>query len=154
MRYRRRAGRSWLIEACKFVYISPFLARSRFHGIRTSGIMPYLSDTYSRKCFFKSIHIVIQLRSSKSCPSSVYFSILFYLFSFQFLTFCPVLHCAHFFNMQFSSFLAIVPLLAASCSAVPHSKRAIITEDVTFYAYGTNISGIALTYGTADGKKC
>lgn len=54
--------------------------------------------------------------------------------------------------MQLSTLIAIVPLLAASCSAIPHSKRAT-TEDVTIYAYGTNISGIALTYGSADGRK-
>lgn len=32
------------------------------------------------------------------------------------------------------------------------SKRDYASTDVTLYAYGTNISGVPLVYGSADGK--
>ncbi|KAG4443421.1 hypothetical protein IFR05_001100 [Cadophora sp. M221] len=52
--------------------------------------------------------------------------------------------------MYFSRFVSVLPLVAGLASAAPHSKRAD-TEDITIYAYGTNISGLALYSGNNDG---
>lgn len=57
-------------------------------------------------------------------------------------------------------FTTLLPLVAAlpSTLAFPgfHShqanKRAYAANDVTLYAYGTNISGFPLLYGANDGK--
>jgi hypothetical protein len=47
--------------------------------------------------------------------------------------------------------LSILSLLAASCSALPPTFKRDISTNVTLYAYGTNISGLSLYYGNADG---
>ncbi|KAG4419638.1 hypothetical protein IFR04_007235 [Cadophora malorum] len=52
--------------------------------------------------------------------------------------------------MYFSRFISVLPIVAGVASAIPYSKRAG-TEDVTIYAYGTNISGLALYSGNNDG---
>jgi hypothetical protein len=51
--------------------------------------------------------------------------------------------------MYLSTSLSALALLAVSCSAIPHPKR---TTAVPLYAYGTNISGLALYYGNSDGN--
>ena len=55
------------------------------------------------------------------------------------------------FIMYFSRFISVLPIVAGVASAIPYSKRAG-TEDVTIYAYGTNISGLALYSGNNDGS--
>ena len=55
------------------------------------------------------------------------------------------------FIMYFSRFISVLPIVAGVTSAIPYSKRAG-TEDVTIYAYGTNISGLALYSGNNDGS--
>ncbi|KAH7403703.1 hypothetical protein BKA64DRAFT_744256 [Cadophora sp. MPI-SDFR-AT-0126] len=52
--------------------------------------------------------------------------------------------------MYFSRFISLLPAIAGLASAIPHSKRAD-TEDITIYAYGTNISGLAIYAGSTDG---
>lgn len=54
--------------------------------------------------------------------------------------------------MRFSNLLAAIPLIAGICSAKIHHIRAINAQDnATLFAYGTNISGLALAYGNTDG---
>ena len=53
--------------------------------------------------------------------------------------------------MYFTSLVSVLPLLASISSAAPHTKRTV-TTDVTLYAYGTNITGVALYYGNTDGS--
>ncbi|KAF4627436.1 hypothetical protein G7Y89_g10716 [Cudoniella acicularis] len=52
--------------------------------------------------------------------------------------------------MKFNALIVALPFLANSCFAIPHSKRADLT-DVTLYAYGTNISGLPVYFGNSDG---
>lgn len=55
--------------------------------------------------------------------------------------------------MRFSNLLAAIPLIAGICSAKIHHIRAINAQDnATLFAYGTNISGLALAYGNTDGE--
>lgn len=52
--------------------------------------------------------------------------------------------------MYYFQFISALPILAGLASAIPLSERTT-TEDITLYAYGTNISGFALYYGDTDG---
>lgn len=53
-------------------------------------------------------------------------------------------------KMHVFSFLFIFPILTSFCSAAPREKRAVQTG-VKLYAYGTNVSGLAIYYGVDDG---
>jgi hypothetical protein len=54
--------------------------------------------------------------------------------------------------MYFSKFISVLPLIASICSAKTHFIRATkAQDDVILFAYGTNISGLALAYGNSDG---
>jgi hypothetical protein len=54
--------------------------------------------------------------------------------------------------MYLSNIFSILPLVASVCSAVPYNNKRTITTAVELYAYGTNISGIPLSYGNTDGN--
>lgn len=57
--------------------------------------------------------------------------------------------------MHYTSFLALVALPAALAFpwglAPRKSKANAASTDVTLYAYGTNISGLPVLYGSSDG---
>jgi hypothetical protein len=69
------------------------------------------------------------------------------------------LHCQSFLYLVSEIFIKMLPktsvfalsFLVASCSAVPPNFKRDISTNVTLYAYGTNISGLALYYGNPTG---